>query len=369
MVAAPLDQFSDTPYTYFDSRDLVPVAYAAFALTLGALLGALLKRTIVAMLATIASFVIVRYLISEYVRPHLIAPLTAISPFQVRVFSSGIGATIGPPQQSDWVVLQRDRDRVGPGRGDRRGTRTGRWHRLQGARERLGDAGGRRSVPEPDPDRPGAGVDGGAPALRRQLPSPPGRHLPAGVALLAAAVERVGDLRGAGGRARRGVRLGGPAPPAVGLRTLRAVGVDGGAKAVLLEAGAAFCEVAASLRSSDLDAPATGAWTLRELVAHATRGLLTIETTATNSVDPDARELESATAYFALAMSVPQIHVGIEQRARDAAAGVGDDPGGYAAAALERVTPIVGAMPRTASSSTRRVGCASVTTSPRASSS
>ena len=100
----PLDRFSDTPYTYFDSRDLVPVAYAAFALTLGALLGALLKRTIVAMLATIASFVVVRYLISEYVRPHLIAPLKAISPFQVRVFSSGIGATIGPPQQSDWVV-------------------------------------------------------------------------------------------------------------------------------------------------------------------------------------------------------------------------------------------------------------------------
>lgn len=123
------------------------------------------------------------------------------------------------------------------------------------------------------------------------------------------------------------------------------MGTDVDAKAVLLEAGAAFCEVAASLRSSDLDAPATGAWTLRELVAHATRGLLTIETTAANPVDPDSRELESATAYFALVTSVPQVHVGIEQRARDAATALGDDPGGSAATALERVTPVIAAMP------------------------
>lgn len=123
------------------------------------------------------------------------------------------------------------------------------------------------------------------------------------------------------------------------------MGTDVEAKAVVLEAGAAFCDVAVSLGSADLDAPATGAWTLRELVAHATRGLLTIETTVANPIDPDSRELESATAYFALAMSAPKVHAGIEQRARDAAAAVGEDPGGYAAAALERVTPIVAATP------------------------
>jgi hypothetical protein len=100
----PIDRFNDTPYTYFDSRDLVPVAYTAFALTLGALLGALLKRTILAMLATVAGFAVVRYLISSYVWPHLVAPLKAVSPFKVTVTPGGIGAQIGPPNGSDLVI-------------------------------------------------------------------------------------------------------------------------------------------------------------------------------------------------------------------------------------------------------------------------
>jgi Mycothiol maleylpyruvate isomerase N-terminal domain len=123
------------------------------------------------------------------------------------------------------------------------------------------------------------------------------------------------------------------------------VRADVDTKAIVLEAGTAFVAVASSLPTSALGAPATSAWTLRELVAHATRGLLTIETTVANPVDPGSPELPDATAYFEVAMSHPQVHAGIEQRARDAAAAVGDDPGGYATAALERVTPAVEAMP------------------------
>jgi Mycothiol maleylpyruvate isomerase N-terminal domain len=121
--------------------------------------------------------------------------------------------------------------------------------------------------------------------------------------------------------------------------------VDADVKAALLEAGGALVAVAEAIDVHRLDDPATDAWTLRELVAHASRGLLTIETTVAAPVDPAAQLIESATAYFALAMSATQVHAGIEQRARDAAATVGDDPGGYVRAALARVAPLVAATP------------------------
>ena len=117
--------------------------------------------------------------------------------------------------------------------------------------------------------------------------------------------------------------------------------MDRDVRAALLEAGAALVEVAASIGARQLDRPATEAWTLRELVAHAARGLLTIEATVAAPVDASTRHLESATAYFAVVMSIPQVNDGIEQRARDAASAVGDDPGAYVRDALARVTPIV----------------------------
>jgi hypothetical protein len=123
------------------------------------------------------------------------------------------------------------------------------------------------------------------------------------------------------------------------------VGADRDVKAALLDAGGALVAVAASIDARHLDRPATGVWTLRELIAHATRGLLTIETTVRAPVDPATRRIESASEYFAIAMSSPQVHAGIEQRARDAAVGVGDDPGGYVRAALARVTPVVTSTP------------------------
>jgi Mycothiol maleylpyruvate isomerase N-terminal domain len=112
------------------------------------------------------------------------------------------------------------------------------------------------------------------------------------------------------------------------------------ARAVVLEAGDALATVVDSLDVHRLDEAATDAWTLRELVAHALRGLLTIETTVAAPVDPSSRDLGSAAGYFALARSVPTVHAGIEQRARDAAAAL-HDPHGDVVDALARVSPIV----------------------------
>ena len=45
----PLDLVNDALWLNFDQRDVVPVAFAVFAVALGALLGALVRRTLVAM--------------------------------------------------------------------------------------------------------------------------------------------------------------------------------------------------------------------------------------------------------------------------------------------------------------------------------
>ena len=112
-------------------------------------------------------------------------------------------------------------------------------------------------------------------------------------------------------------------------------------RAIFGEAGTAFVDVVSTLDVATLGDRATSEWTLRELVAHATRALLTVETTLAAPIDPDSRSLESAADYFAAAMSIPNVHAGIVQRGRDAALAVGDDPGRYAREALDRVLPLV----------------------------
>lgn len=100
----PFDLVNSVLWLNFDWRDVVPVAYAVFAVALGALLGAIARRTLVAMAATIVGFLGVRYLVTEYVRPILIAPLRSSLPFRLQVTGTGTEAAIGPPQLNDWVV-------------------------------------------------------------------------------------------------------------------------------------------------------------------------------------------------------------------------------------------------------------------------
>jgi hypothetical protein len=89
------------PFEVFDRRDIVPIAYAAFAFTSGALVGAVLRRTVPAMAATLGVFVLVRVAVSLWVRPHLMSPVRAVvslnrgtSPVRL-----GIGSTNGGPMQ------------------------------------------------------------------------------------------------------------------------------------------------------------------------------------------------------------------------------------------------------------------------------
>jgi hypothetical protein len=97
--ASPLDRAAMNQFGSFDERGIVPLGYAAFAFTLGVVAGALLRRTIPAMLLTLAGLVAVRLAVKVWLRPFLITPLTrslALDPGSVGYGSSGY-LPLAPP--------------------------------------------------------------------------------------------------------------------------------------------------------------------------------------------------------------------------------------------------------------------------------
>ncbi|HTR94700.1 MAG TPA: hypothetical protein VMI73_23465 [Trebonia sp.] len=90
--AGPLDHASLDQFGSFDARDIVSAGYAAFALTLGVLLGALLKRTVPAIAATLLVFTAARVAFRLLARPSLLSPVTralALNPATTGYGSSG----------------------------------------------------------------------------------------------------------------------------------------------------------------------------------------------------------------------------------------------------------------------------------------
>jgi ABC-2 family transporter protein len=102
--AAPLDRVGSGPFSTFDSRGIVPLAYAALAFTLGVAIGAVTRRTVPAMVATLVSFVGLRVFLAELVRPHLMAALVDRAPFQ---FLQPRRVTIGNHlPRGSWVLSE-----------------------------------------------------------------------------------------------------------------------------------------------------------------------------------------------------------------------------------------------------------------------
>lgn len=99
------------PFAHYDTRGVVPMAYAAFAFAVGVMAGAVIRRTVAAMGAALALFVAVRAAFVEWVRPHLMKALTIRSPFTItsprRV---QVGAHVPP---GAWVVNQAVVNRAG----------------------------------------------------------------------------------------------------------------------------------------------------------------------------------------------------------------------------------------------------------------
>jgi hypothetical protein len=103
-----LDQFGNRIGTAnFGQRGVAPVAYALFALALGTLMGAVIRRTLPAMAATLAGFFAVRFTFQWVVRPRLMAPALASRP------SNEFGVQDGLPALDGWVLSSNTVDATG----------------------------------------------------------------------------------------------------------------------------------------------------------------------------------------------------------------------------------------------------------------
>ncbi len=108
--ASAYDRVQNVPYGVFDQRDLVPVGYALFAFALGVVVGAVLRRTLPAMAATLAGFVLVRYAVTQWVRPRLFTPVHQLTSFSSQ-FLTSVGGNPSPPgtgsiNPADWFLSQ-----------------------------------------------------------------------------------------------------------------------------------------------------------------------------------------------------------------------------------------------------------------------
>ncbi|MFD4865680.1 ABC transporter permease [Streptomyces sp. NPDC058412] len=74
--ASPIDRVNLDRFTplMFSGRAIVPLGYAAFAFTLGACAGLLIRRTVPAMATTLVAFVAVQILVPFAIRPHFVTP-------------------------------------------------------------------------------------------------------------------------------------------------------------------------------------------------------------------------------------------------------------------------------------------------------
>ena len=69
----PIDKVNANQFSVFDERGIVPIAYTAFAFVLGAAVGVVMRRTVLAMAVTVVVFIVMRLGMTT-VMPYLISP-------------------------------------------------------------------------------------------------------------------------------------------------------------------------------------------------------------------------------------------------------------------------------------------------------
>ena len=151
----------------FDTQNVLPIALAIFAVALGIAAGCILRRTLPALATTVGVYVGVRLLVAVYLRPHYLKPIDAFVPVE-RGFQSPVGVM-------DYEGASRRRRRQG---------------------DERPDPGSHLLWPDREQARRGE--------LPRSARLPPGGDLPTAEPLLALPMDRVRDLRRAGGRTHHG---------------------------------------------------------------------------------------------------------------------------------------------------------------------
>ena len=92
--AEPLDQAEAAVYGRFGQRDLVPVGYALFAFAFGVTAGLIARRTLPAIAWTLTGLLTFRILVTEWVRPIMIAPRMLSLPLDPDRTGYGSGGNI-----------------------------------------------------------------------------------------------------------------------------------------------------------------------------------------------------------------------------------------------------------------------------------
>ena len=119
---SPIDKVNMNRLTQgvFDERGIVAIGYAAFAFALGVAAGALIRRTLPAMAATLLGFLGVRLVMTYLIRAHLISPAHTTTPLE---FGPNLGFEAGPSGvtfvthnpsiPNAWVLSSRITDQAG----------------------------------------------------------------------------------------------------------------------------------------------------------------------------------------------------------------------------------------------------------------
>jgi hypothetical protein len=96
--SSPMDSTLEIPYGHrlllerlgpvlFATRGVAPLGYAAFAFALGVTAGMLTRRTVSAMAATLGGFAALQFAWAEWIRAHLVPPVTTIVPLNPSTIS------------------------------------------------------------------------------------------------------------------------------------------------------------------------------------------------------------------------------------------------------------------------------------------
>jgi len=90
------------------------------------------------------------------------------------------------------------------------------------------------------------------------------------------------------------------------------------ARAAFRDASEVFLAATGAVPAGGWDDPGLGAWTVRELTAHALRAFITLQRLCDTTGDPP--QVESAIAYYRAVAAGEGVHAGVLQRGREAGA-------------------------------------------------
>lgn len=114
------------------------------------------------------------------------------------------------------------------------------------------------------------------------------------------------------------------------------------------DAAECFLDAVELIGDDDWDRSALGEWSVRDLVGHTSRALLTVEAYLGIEPQPGAPRVHDAAGYYIAAMGSIGDPALVAQRGRDAGAALGDEPGQALADLATRVLTLVASTPGTA---------------------